>query len=183
MRVFLAIDLPPTAKLQLDDQISSLKKEYAAFNWVAKDNFHITLHFFGEIDNIVKIKDKIEQAVYDVSSFSLYSLGAGLFLNSKIVLFVNFKREKTLEDLVTKTKKNLHIEDPIKFIPHLTIARAKIPSKQQYLHLKKKLQRLHIDIFFPIKKIYLFQSILERQKPIYKKLVSFSLLNFKRFQF
>ncbi|OGK11810.1 2'-5' RNA ligase [Candidatus Roizmanbacteria bacterium RIFCSPLOWO2_01_FULL_37_12] len=179
MRVFLAIELPLRVKRQLDAQISTLKKEYAVFNWVAKENFHITLIFFGEIrrgPELDKIKQKVEEASYDVNVFRLYSFGADLFLNSKIVLHINFKREKTLEELVSKIKNNLQIEDQKKFVPHLTIARYRVPSKQQYFHLKKKLQKLSIDIDLSVTKIHLFQSILEEQKPIYKKLASFPLL-------
>ena len=176
MRLFLAVDLPSKAKKQLDLQLSPLKKDYANFNWVSQENYHITLIFFGEIDKIDKLKKKIEEAIYDVKVFRLYSLNAGLFLNNKIVLYVNFRREKTLEDLVAKIKSNLQIVDHKKFVPHLSIARTRIPSKQQYLHLKKKLQRLSPHIFFSVSKIYLFQSILEGQKPIYKKIASFPLL-------
>lgn len=179
MRLFLAIDLPPKVKEQLDEQLQILKKDYANFNWVAPENFHITLLFFGEIESeakVEKLKNKIKEAIWDVSSFMLYSFGADMFLSNKIVLHINFRRERALETLVAKLKNNLQIEDRQKFVPHLTIARFRIPSKQQYFHLKKKLQKLNIDITFPITKIYLFQSILNSHKPIYKRVASFPLL-------
>lgn len=179
MRLFLAVDLPDKVKEKLDSQISNLKKEYGDYNWVSKDRFHITLLFFGEIESkqeIDYIKKSIAEAVFDVESFILYSLSADTFINSKIVLHIKFRREKIVEDLVMKIKIKLQAENNERFIPHLTIARAKIPSKQQYFHLKKKLARLPIDIDFPVKKIHLFESILDRQKPIYKRIASFPLL-------
>jgi len=176
MKLFLAIDLPAASKKKLDQQIEKLKKDYPQFSWVTPENFHITLHFFGETNQLERIKKKVREAIYDANLFYLYSLGANLFINKKIVLYIYFKREKRLEELTSKIKKIFQAEEVKKFVPHLTIARYRIPSKQQYLNLKKKLQQLPLEIDFSIKKIYLFQSILEGQKPIYKKITSFSLL-------
>lgn len=179
MRLFLAIELPPKVRIELEKQIRDIKREYANYNWVPQENFHITLLFFGEIESkeeIEKLKKKIEAAIYDVNSFFMYSYGADVFINDKILLYVYFRREKIIEELVTKINNDLQIEDGKKYIPHLSIARTRVPSKQQYLHLNKKLQNLNIDIDFPVRKIHLFQSILEGQKPIYKKISSFSLL-------
>lgn len=176
MRLFLAIDLPVNIKKQLDNQLTEIKREYAYFNWVTQENFHITLLFFGETDQVEQIKKKIEEAIFDANSFNLYPLKASLFLKQKIVLYLSFRRQKTLEELVFKVKKAFQIKDMKKFIPHLTIARAKIPGKQQYFTLKKKLNQLPLEIDFPVKNIYLFQSILAGRKPVYKKITTFPLI-------
>lgn len=180
MRLFLALELPQSVRNELELQISSIKKDYASFTWVLPDDYHITLHFFGEVNNLESVKKKIEEAVYDIESFILYSLYSDLFLKDKILLYVGFRREKILEKLVEKIKNGFHSDESQKFVPHLTIARARTPSKQQYLLLKKKMHRLSIDIFFPVKKIHLFQNILEGQKPIYKKIATFPLLKQNR---
>ena len=178
MRLFLAIDLPKASKKLLEEKLFDLKKEYADFKWVREENYHITLTFFGEVEK--EKKDKIikavELAVYDIESFHLYSQDAGLFLNEKVVLYINFRREKRLELIVDRIKSRLNLVEGKKFTSHSTIARTKIPSKQQYLHLKKKLQRLDVNLDFNVSRIYLFQSILEGKRPVYKKIVSFKLL-------
>ena len=176
MRLFLAIDLQPKIKKKLEQQILFLKKEYADFNWVTEENYHITLLFFGEIINSEKLLKKIEAVIYDIPEFPLYSTNAGLFLNHKLVLYINFRRERILEELVKLVKQQLQIDNQKKFIPHLTIARTKVPSKQQYLHLKKKMHKLNVEIEFIVKKIYLFQSILEGPRPVYKKITGFPLI-------
>lgn len=177
MRLFLAINLPLSAKKRLDQQLDKLKKGYPHFSWVPQENFHITIHFFGEIDQTEVIKKKIEEAVYNISSFNLYSIGCDLFINQKIVLYVYFRREKKVEELASNIKNILQINDKEKFIPHITIARYKLPSKQQYLNLRKKLQQLRLDIDFPVTKIYLIQSIMTGKKTTYKRIAAFSLLN------
>lgn len=175
MRLFLAIDLPKEAKSELDDQVKKLQKEYAAFRWVPKSNFHITLQFFGNEFDEERIIKNVEEIVYDIPSLNLYSTDVSVFINTKIVLYLNFKRNKLLERIVDELKDRLQIKSSKKFIPHLSLARYKIPSKQQYLVLRKRLANLEIDVNFTVSKIYLFESIVENGKPHYKKKAKFLL--------
>ena len=94
MRTFLAIDLPTEAKKQIDEQIASIKKDYPVFNWVPMHNYHLTAHFYGEIDGVSQVKDKIEEAIYDIPAFMMYGLGAGLFIHQKIVAYVSMRRRR-----------------------------------------------------------------------------------------
>ena len=176
MRLFLAINLPASVKRSLSQQLEKLNEDYPHFSWVPQENFHITIHFFWEIGQADVIKKRIEEAVYNVSSFNLYSTGCDLFINQKIVLYVYFRREKKAEELASNINKILQIKDKKKFIPHITIGRYKVPSKQQYLNLRKKLRQLRLEIDFPVTKIYLVQSIMTGKKPTYKKIAAFSLL-------
>lgn len=176
MRLFLAIDLQEKVKKSLSKQIDDLKKKYPDFSWVDEKNFHITIHFFGEVKDIEKIQEKIKTAIYDQYHFYLYSYDLGMFVNHKITVYLGFRREKKLENLVNSIRDIFNIDNPIKFVPHLTLARYRIPSKQQYFVIKKNLSQQNIEIDFSVKKIILFQSILSAKKPIYKKLASFSLV-------
>src|SRR3989338_5685823 len=175
MRLFLAIDLPPHIKQVPQNQINPIYRDYPDFNWTDPKNYHITLHFFGGVDNVEKTKKDIEEAIFDIPNFYLYARSAGMFIGQKIVLYISFEREKIAENIAKKMRNKFHLQNDEKFIPHLTIARSKIPSKQQYLHLKKKLSKLSIDFEFPVKKIYLFNSIFSGKKPEYKKIAVFNL--------
>ncbi len=184
MRLFLAIDIPEHLKENIDRKIYFLKKDYPNFAWVPKENFHITLFFFGETEKVEMISKKLNELIYDQQSFHLYITGADLFINKKIVIFLNFSREKKIEELAKKINAvffpifnpNQQNQPHKKFIPHLTIARTKIPSKQQYFLLKKKLLSIDINISFPVKEISLYQSIIGGKKPVYKKIKTFPLL-------
>ena len=182
MRLFLAIDLPNKTKEELELGLANFKKQYPNFIWVPKENFHITLFFYGETKSFAKIKEKIADLVYDVPSFYLYSRNIDLFAGKKIVIYLNFEREKILEALFAKINRSfVHLyksnySQKRRYIPHLTLARYKIPSKQQYILLKKKLKKINISISFAVEKIVLFQSIIGGHRPIYKQLASFSLL-------
>lgn len=177
MRLFLAIDLPTSVKKQVEKSLVEIKNKHPHFSWVATENYHITFHFYGETDNKDKIVKRVKKALFDQPSFYLHSTNADLFINQKIVIYLNFHREKKIEELYEKLKEEFKSDftDSKKFTPHLTLARTKISSKQQYFALKKKLQKLKIDTFFATKKITLFQSILGGKKPVYKKLEEINL--------
>jgi len=95
------------------------------------------------------------------------------------VIHLEFKREKKLEDVAEMIKNNFDGNEynEKKFILHLTLARGRRSSKQQYFALKKKMQKVNVDISFKTRKLVLFESILEGGKPIYKKLASLKLLD------
>ncbi len=176
MRLFLAIDIPNTVKDQIHNQLQNIQKEYADSNWVSPENYHITIQFYGERDDEKEIKKKLEDALYDQEQFYLYSADIDLFMRNRIIIYLNFRREKKIEELFKKLEHlpdNNHHE---KFIPHLTLARCRIPSKQQYFVLKKRLRKLDIDVSFLVKEVYLFESHLGGKKPEYKKLEKINLL-------
>lgn len=181
MRLFIAIDLPEEIKEELYKQLDPLRKKYPDFTWVDPQNYHLTLHFIGETYKEEEIKKKIKDLLYDQFSFHLYAYDLDLFFSHKITIYLSFRREKKLEELAEKIGDNLKSfnqgnGERKDFIAHLTIARYRVPSKQQYLLIKKTVLKQEIDIEFPVDKIYLFESILTSSKPIYKKLASFPLL-------
>src|SRR3989339_1986796 len=122
MRLFLAVDLPVKVKKQLDEQLSDFKKEYPQFNWVSEENFHITIHFFGETNKVEQIKKRIKDLLWDQTGFYLYSFDADVFANHKLVVYLTFRREKKIEGLAEKIKSNFDVNsvNERKFVSHLT---------------------------------------------------------------
>ncbi|MBI2051454.1 RNA 2',3'-cyclic phosphodiesterase [Candidatus Roizmanbacteria bacterium] len=175
MRLFLAIDLPSPVKSKLAGQLEGLKKEYPYFRWVREKLYHITVQFFGTVENPKELTEKIKEASYDATPFHLYSQGAEIFLRRQIVLHLSFQRSKQLEVLVRKIRDKIGKGDGRRFVPHLTFARYKIPSKQQYLLIKKKARNLDIDIDFSVKELTLFDSVIEEKRPVYKVIKQFRL--------
>lgn len=170
MRLFLAIDLPAKIKTQLDEQLEPLKKEYPQFTWIPKKNYHITVHFYGEIENAEKLIGRLNEQMFDKERFYLYAAELDLFINSKIIIFLNFHKEKKLLAIEKE------IADSKNYIPHLTFCRCRIPSKQQYFVLKKRLEKIRIDLSFPVKELTLFESRSHGEFPFYKKVAVVPLI-------
>lgn len=178
MRLFLAVELPEKVRKQLDEQLVPIKKEYPQFTWVTPENFHVTIHFFGERNDVDRIKKRIKDLLWDQTIFYLYSFNLDVFVNHKLVVYLTFNREKKIEQLASRIKENFdgNKVNERKFIPHLSLARGPRSSKQQYFVLKKRLEKINIDISFMVKELVLFESILYGRRPLYKKLATFSLI-------
>jgi len=176
MRLFLAIDLPKKTKEKIENRVRQLKEEHRNFKWVDENNYHITIYFFGDNYYHKNITEKIKQALYDSFSFYLYSSECSLFIKRKVILYLGFNRNKALEKVASNIMETFEPQRKIKFIPHLTLARLKLPSKQQYLVLKKKMSNLEIDLEFKVNKLTLFNCINYNTKPEYKIVKEFKLL-------
>ncbi|OGK13376.1 2'-5' RNA ligase [Candidatus Roizmanbacteria bacterium RIFCSPLOWO2_01_FULL_38_12] len=177
MKLFYAIDIPKSGVKHLLNDTRELREDYAHFSWIPDANLHITLHYIGErsVHKIPKIVGQTEIALFDVVPTHLYAFGLDIFINSNITIYVAFQKNRTIQ---TTSDRLSSIQLPQKkrsFIPHLTVARAKIPSKQQYLHLKKKLHKTDIDLDFPVTTIHLYESIARPKFPLYRKVHSFKL--------
>ncbi|MDO8609433.1 MAG: hypothetical protein Q7R95_02710 [bacterium] len=160
MKIYLGIKIPDEVKQSIDEQLESLKKDYPQFNWITKEQYHLNLHFFGDFDEVKTLKNQLEHLLFDQESFYLYGFNFQMFMDQKITIYMTFIREKRLEKIAEIIKNNFYIpgSKPGIFIPQLNVARTKIPSKQQYFVMQKKIAKLSIDISFPVKKLYIFES-------------------------
>ena len=179
MALFLAIKLPEEKAVELSLQLSDLKKTYPDFRWVAPSDYHITVQFIGEISDVDRLKNKIEKAIFEIPSFYLFAQEADLFFRQTLVMYVGVHRNRMLRNLMDVVREELHLKEKKgkEFMPHLTFARYRIPSKQQYLLIKKKVQRLKVELGFLVTQITLFDSVIENNKSQYKIVAEFPLVS------
>lgn len=176
MRLFLAIDLPTKTKQQIFAQLAELRDDYPDCTWVDAANYHITVHFFGEVTEVAKVKGQLERLLYDRNPFHLYLRGIDLFIKNKITLHITFLRQKELEETARRVSEFYGQANGQRvFVPHLTIGRCRIPSKQQYFAFKKRILKITVDGDFPVKRLVLFESDLRGKKPVYRPIHVFPL--------
>ena len=178
MKVFLAIDLNEALQNELAIQIQPIVKDYPEFTWIPPEKYHITVQYIGGISNdekLQKLHPIIEELTYDIPKFTLTANMADILINTRITLYVEFHKNNHLEKIVKRVQKSLGTSPNYRYMPHVTIAKYKIPSKQQYLLLKKKLQKLPVEVEVPVDSIFLYESILARPHPIYKNIMEYPL--------
>jgi 2'-5' RNA ligase len=185
MRTFVAIDLTPEIKSQLETLVKKLKPVARNLKWVSKENYHLTLKFLGEIDEnqVKEVKSILEVVAQLHHPFQLSLQGTGSFPpgQSRLrVVWVGisadtalFEIQKEIEDLLEE-KDFPREERP--FSPHLTIGRAKVPERLDTL--KRELEKLSGESFgtMEVKEITFFQSILKPEGPEYRILSQHKLL-------
>jgi len=162
MKTQLMIELSDKTKKQIVDQLADFRKLYPQFQWERIENYNILIHSFGEFANKKSTIEKIETALYDKNLFYLYSFEVALTIGNNIILFMDFKREKEIERISES------INEVEKFVPRLILAKYKIPSKQQYFVIKKRLSNLEVDVSFKVNKLSLFEG--EKRVRVFKLL-------------
>ena len=135
-RVFLAIPLPQ----QLKDSVSviqrQLQTEIPAARWVRPKNLHLTLHFFGEIEQ--ETLEKIRVSVLSVKGckrpFQVEVKGLGAFPNQHRprIIWLGLEPIGQLKQLHQECSQALHqagvATETRPYSPHLTIGRLQQPQ-------------------------------------------------------
>lgn len=182
MRLFLAVAIPEETISELHNMYEELKRDYPEFNWVPEKNYHVTISFLGERseDKMPYIIEAIERSTFDIQPTRLFALETGMFVHHGIILRLAFSRNKDLEKIRERTVELFSMERENdmkkKYLPHITLARYKLPSKQQYFHLRKKLQKINSTIEFPVHQIHLYKSITKPTNPEYEIVHTFELV-------
>ncbi|WP_299176950.1 RNA 2',3'-cyclic phosphodiesterase [uncultured Neptuniibacter sp.] len=124
MRLFLAIDLPPSTQERISDLYLS---EHTEVRWTPTEQLHLTLQFIGEVQ--ADAMDKITSAMEEVTfrPFELQLSGIGHFRSG--IIWLGVARSQALMQLQSSIKYHLHqqgiITERRKFTPHITIGRCK----------------------------------------------------------
>jgi RNA 2',3'-cyclic 3'-phosphodiesterase len=184
MRVFLAINIPDDLKIKIEEGVKDLKKEMREdIKWVENTNWHLTLKFFGEIDDakLTKIKESIKQIGEEWPKFVLYFKGIGAFpdLRYPRVIFINIDKDKgnliKMHCDIEREFKEFSIDN--KFSPHLTLARSRRNTniKRNAMDLEKINLRDFFNFNMEVNNIALMKSTLFTKGPVYEEIFSLIL--------
>jgi 2'-5' RNA ligase len=179
-RLFIAVEIENNAAIlsvikQFTESLTGLK-----IKWVEEDNLHLTLVFFGEteIEKIYAIKSAITNACKDIEPFQLAIKGAGVFKKYTIpsVIWLGIERCHELWSIKSGLDQELlkagFIIEKRDFKPHLTLGRVKAVTRKD--SLKNTLDNYSENLIteVTIKEVILFESILNQQGPVYKRIFS-----------
>lgn len=124
LRVFSALPIPDeiaeTVEARLDEALPGA-------NWRPRENFHITLAFYGELEETVIEDLDTELARIDMAPFAVKLKGANHFGKAEpSALWLGVEAEPALTELAKKCRqaaRRLGIEmETRNYLPHMTIA-------------------------------------------------------------
>ena len=179
IRSFLAIEIPVTVLEKIEKIQEDLKSSRADVRWVNPGKIHLTLKFFGNIEEskVESIVESIGGPVHTTSPFSLQAKGLGAFphfRNPRVVWLGLVDRQqiliplqKQLEDQLEKI--GFQREDR-PFQPHLTLGRT--TSSRGRDELVGRMEKYREEEFgeFQVEGVTLFKSELNPSGPIYTRL-------------
>jgi 2'-5' RNA ligase len=170
IRAFVSIDIPKEIKKEIV-RIQNSLPEFRGKKTEA-ENLHLTLKFFGEIDEDVmnKVKDRLRKIKFDELELELDSIGVFSQNFIKIIWLHIIGSEKLQKRIDESLKDLFRTED--RFMGHLTIARVKnIKDKRKFL---EDLNRMKIPMMkFKVREFELKKSTLTEQGPIYEDIETY----------
>jgi 2'-5' RNA ligase len=179
IRSFLAIELPGLILRKIGEVQGGLKSSRADARWTNPETIHLTLKFFGNIEEsrIDSIFKSIEEPIRSTPPFSLKVRGVGAFphLKNPRVIWIGLVDER---EALTSLQKQIetYLEkigfqpEDRPFRPHLTMGRMK--SSRGKEELAERMERYREEEFgdFEVERVVLFKSDLRPSGPIYTPL-------------
>lgn len=135
LRLFAAVDLPPSSKDQVERAISPWRERLPNARWVKPENWHVTVKFMGRTYPrlVEKVHEACEAAASGIRPFRVELAGLGVFPRptKARVFWVGLDDEGGLAALAAALDRELEREFPPEkrgFTAHLTVARLNPPS-------------------------------------------------------
>ncbi len=179
IRSFLAIALAENIHRRIEEVQRDLKSSQADVRWVSPGKIHLTLKFFGNIDEaaIEPIVKAVEGPAHVVSPFFLKVEGIGAFPNWKNprVIWMGLIDGG---DILIPLQKQVETElqkigfepEGRAFQPHLTLGRVNSGRGKEALIRTMEEHREEEFGEFEVSKVILFKSDLKPTGPIYTAL-------------
>jgi len=174
-------------KIYSDETFLSSYRELKAalhhekINWVAEQNIHVTLKFFGETDErkIPEICSVLEERAQKTSHIHFQLAGLGIFGSSYApkVIWVGIEPYGQISFLMKNTHNDLtaigYEADRQNLVPHLTLGRIKFLRDKVIFNRTLDLFKSISSSPILIGEMILFESILHREGPEYVVLNKF----------
>lgn len=185
MRLFAAVQIPDEIKESLEkfrDGMSRRLKQARSVKWVKTENFHLTLKFFGEIEEsrLQDLQKSLLESAKEQKSFSAMVQGIGYFPNAERprVLWVGIldpanKLRSLAESIELNTVSSNFSPSDKPFSAHLTLARFTAAPSVQFIDAAKEYSSSHFGTF-KVEKIDLIRSVLLPEGPQYSVIREFS---------
>ena len=178
-RCFLAVELSESLRKEAQVFVEGIKTEYPDFRFIPSQNWHLTLHFFGDLPSaqVEEVQMKLPDFLGKTQPFLVSLEHMGAFPNERKprILWLGVSGDTSkllaLKSQVDQALRKLRFEIEKKpFHPHLTIARSKNQFSKTALNLTRKFKAKTID---SIRHLTLFQSSLSPQGASYMVLKTF----------
>jgi RNA 2',3'-cyclic 3'-phosphodiesterase len=179
LRLFVAVDIPLSHQLWIDQAIQGLRSELRSARWLDRSHWHVTLKFLGEVpdDEVDGIRKEIARVVSGTGAVEsqLKDLGAFPSLKRARVMWVGVADPRqALSGLASKLDLAFGQQEKRKFSPHLTLAR--IPGPAQIGEVVNKFRPFQLDSTpFEFEEVTLYRSRLSPPGARYEPLARFPL--------
>ncbi len=182
MRAFIGIDFGDEINQEIFDVQNKLKANSESGRWKPIDNFHLTLKFLGEVSptQVEQINQAMSSICNSEKPLNLAVSGLWTFdgKDSIRVLWLGLTGDldalRDLQNNIDGALQPLGFQAEKRgFAPHVTIGQD-IVFKTDFAKIQAELGDVRLSTM-TIKSLQLFESVLDQNKRIYKKVAEYSL--------
>lgn len=178
-RLFAAIEVSVQQKHELFELQNKLKNRMEGVRWVRPEGLHLTLKFFGEVEDIKIefIKQAIKSTALSTEVFNLKYGGFGVFPSPDKARVIWAGLSEGASDV---TKMAADLEDNLSgkgftpekrlYQPHLTLGRLRYALPENYVRMIIEEQNSFRTSAKAVDSLVLFESRLLRQGAVYTPL-------------
>lgn len=174
MRLFIAIEIPEPMRRELAALSKELRARSCGGRFVPPENFHITLRFLGESEDLAGITFAMREACRGVRPFTLRAAGYGFFEKTAGVSRVGLVELSGDTDELNVLHETLSAaladrgfpKDPKRFVPHITLGR----SVEHDELVSEELRAIPLSSSVEVRGITLFESTRVKGRQIYTPL-------------
>lgn len=176
MRIFVALELPQKTKENLARSAEQMRHFATRGTWVATDNYHVTLHFLGEVleSNLLYVMSAMDK-IKNLPEMNLALDKFSVWRGSDVVC-CKLRKDAALQELQSELGKHLENNgfdvDHRLFRPHVTVCR-KGAFELPFPEVTKS-----VDVYnapFAASQVVLFQTVFRADGAEYKELYRVSL--------
>lgn len=186
IRAFIALKTPSDWEEPLREFQTSLRQHLPsrAFRWVEPRQMHVTLRFFGNLrsEQVPSVSERLIAICAESDPFEFRLEGLGCFPSERRprVIWAGLRGgEASLENLVARINDATggfgERPDERPFVPHLTLARAKEPSRAEVRILAELLSRPVPREVWTVDEVLFLESTLSASGAHYEVLSSHPL--------
>lgn len=179
MRTFIAIELEEEVKDHLAAVQTETQKLCRKGNFTPKDNFHLTLHFLGEIEaeDIEYLQDAMYETARRNRPFTLTLDKIGFFpRGNKGILWAGLEKSTHLQRLFSTLEKSLEQQGFARerkgLSPHITLGR-EVEPQRNFIDVQKNIKVEPVKI--SVRSISLMESVRKGAKLVYVPLFRMEL--------
>jgi RNA 2',3'-cyclic 3'-phosphodiesterase len=189
MRLFVALDLPESARANLSQMVARLKSEHAKsggqkVRWSRPEGMHITLKFIGHVDpaKLGSIRTALA-TVHSREPVEMNIRGVGFFPNERQprVAWCGVEASSNLAQLAADTGRSLEslgiLPESRPYVPHLTLARFSSPNGLERLITAASDLKSYEFGSASESEFHLYESVLKPSGSEYKRLASFNFVD------
>jgi 2'-5' RNA ligase len=185
VRTFLAFDVEEHVRRRILEVTDRFRKIDPGIRWVKPDNMHVTLYFFGEVDESrqSELEEVCRNSTRNIGPFSIRVQGVSGFpsVERARVLWYGIQNEgaelNRMYESVRRKLRESDIVDRIEnrpYAPHLTVGRVKRGMNRALIEeISRSAQTGFGDS--RVSELVLYKSTLGSRGPIYDALSEFSL--------